>query len=147
MTARLLALALGAVLSFASLACGEGDLIREAHPATLANTAWRAVSVAGLAPVAGSEPTAMFKVAEVTGSASCNQWGASYQYDASTGQITFGGLGMTAMGCANAALTQVETAFAHALVSVTTVSMDPAGRLVLSGPAGDIVMAVDAVGG
>jgi heat shock protein HslJ len=145
--ARALVLALAAILSLLSVACGEQGLIREAHPATLANTAWRAVSVAGLSPVAGSEPTAIFKVADVTGSASCNHWGANYRYEGSTGRITFDGLGMTAMGCANAALTQVETAFSNALGSVTTVSIDPAGRLVLSGPGGDIVMAVDAVGG
>jgi heat shock protein HslJ len=139
-TARALVLALGAMLSLLSLGCGDQDLIREAHPATLANTAWRAASVAGLAPVAGSEPTATFAVADVSGSAGCNHWGAHYRYDGSTGRITFDGLGMTAMGCSNAALTQVETAFSSALGSATTVSIDPAGRLVMSGPADDIVM-------
>jgi heat shock protein HslJ len=144
MKTTLLALVLFAVASFG--ACSEADLIREAHPTTLAGTIWRVVSINGRPPVAGSEPTAVFAAAEVKGSAGCNSYGGQYQYDASSGAIAFSDLGMTAMACAEPARNDVEALFTQAINQAASASIDPEGRLVLSGPGGEIVLAVGAVG-
>jgi heat shock protein HslJ len=124
------------------VACSDADLRREAHPPTLANTAWRAVEINGEPTVAGSEPTATFKIADVTGSGGCNDWFASYRYDPSNGRITFDRLGMTARACAKEAAVTAETKFAKVLTTVNQASIDPAGRLALSGPDGEIVFEV-----
>ncbi|HEX5013934.1 MAG TPA: META domain-containing protein [Candidatus Limnocylindrales bacterium] len=144
MTSRLVG---GLLLVGALLLAACGPLTREAHPATLTNTAWRAVSINGQRPVAGSEPTARFMVTDANGSGGCNDWFSPYTYDPSTGHIAFTQLAMTARGCDAPALEPIEKAFSDVLVAVTDASIDPEGRLVLSGSAGDIVFAVDAVGG
>jgi heat shock protein HslJ len=53
---------------------------------------------------------------------------------------------MTLMLCVEQGRNEVETAFTQALTKATAASIDPQGRLVLSGQGGEIVMAVDAVG-
>jgi heat shock protein HslJ len=141
------ALAIAWVLVATILVVGCAAVTREAHPTTLANTAWRAVSVNGLAPVGGSEPTAMFAIDQANGSGGCNDWFSPYTYDPATGQIRLEQVAMTARACANPALAPVERAFSDVLVTVTTASIDPDGRLVLSGSGGEIVFAVDGVGG
>ena len=136
-----------ALVLVAILLAACGPLTREAHPSTLANTVWRAVSVNGQPPVAGNEPTARFMVTDAKGSGGCNDWFSPYTYDPSSGRIAFMQLAMTARGCDAPELEPVERAFADVLEAVTDASIDPEGRLVLSGPAGKIVFAVDAVGG
>ena len=139
-TTRLLPL-----IVLASLALGACTLVvRESRPATLAGTAWRVVSINSRPPVLGSEPTATFTATEVEGSSGCNTYGGSYAYDASTGLLTFGSLAMTKMAC-DAARNEVETRFTQTIAQVSSASMDPEGRLVLNGPAGQIVLTVDAV--
>ncbi len=142
-TVRMLALLLLAALALS--ACGESSLTREAHPTTLAGTAWRVVSVNGRPPVAGSEPTAAFGPANVTGSSGCNSYGGAYTYDPSTGSIAFKDLMMTLMLCVEPARNEVETLFNQAINAATSASIDPEGRLVLSGSGGEIVLTVDAV--
>jgi heat shock protein HslJ len=140
MTTRLLPL-----IVLASLALGAcTPVVRESRPTTLAGTAWRVVSVNGRPPVLGSEPTATFTATEVEGSAGCNTYGGIYAYDASSGLLAFGNLAMTKMAC-DAARNEVETRFTQAIAEVTSASIDPDGRLVLNGPAGEIVLTVDAV--
>lgn len=135
------------VLASLSLgACSESDLSRDAHPTTLTGTVWRAVSVAGQAPVAGGEPTIAFTDAQVKGSAGCNSYFGSYRYDPTTGAIQFQQLAMTAMACLDAARGGIEARFTQAINQVTSASIDPEGRLVLIGPGGEIVFAVDGVG-
>jgi heat shock protein HslJ len=142
----LLILIAAATLAAAALAaCGESDLNREAHPTTLVGTAWRVVAVNGRPPVAGSEPTAAFAATEVKGSAGCNAYGGRYTYDAASGAIAFQDMGATAMACAEPARNDFEGLFTRAISQATSASIDPAGRLVLSGPGGEIVLAVDAV--
>jgi heat shock protein HslJ len=143
-TARLLVLSLLASMSLA--ACAGSDLTREAHPTTLTGTVWRVVAVNGRPAIPGSEPTAAFAAAEVKGSAGCNSYGGRYLYDPATGAIAFRDLGMTAMACAEPARNEIETLFAQAINQAISASIDPEGRLVLSGPGGEIVLAVDAVG-
>jgi heat shock protein HslJ len=135
------------LLSFALLlsACAESDLIREAHPTSLVGSAWRAVSVSGRPPIAGSEPTVVFAAAEVKDSAGCNSYGGRYSYEPSTGAIAFQDLGMTLMACAEPARNDVELLFTRAINQATSASIDPDGRLVLSGPGGEIILVVDAI--
>ena len=52
---------------------------------------------------------------------------------------------MTLMACAEPARNDIEALFTRAINQAATASIDPAGRLVLSGPGGEIVLAVDAV--
>ena len=126
-------------------ACGESDLIRQSRPTTLAGSAWRVVSVNGQPPVAGSEPTAVFAATEVKGSAGCNSYGGNYTYDPSTGALAFRDLAMTAMACAEPRRNDFEGIFTRAINQATSASIDPEGRLVLAGPGGEIVLAVDAI--
>jgi heat shock protein HslJ len=141
--ARLLALILLASTSL--VACSLFDLSREAHPTTLGGTAWRVVSVNGRPPVAGSEPTAVFAPTQVAGSSGCNSYSGQYTYEPSSGAIEFRDLATTLMLCTEEARNDVETLFTTALTQATSASIDPAGRLVLTGPGGEIVLAVDAV--
>jgi heat shock protein HslJ len=127
------------------LACSPSDLTREAHPTTLAGSAWRVVTIAGKPLVVGNEPTMSFSADQVKGSGGCNSYSGQYRYDPSTGAITFDLLAMTARGCVEQARAAVEVAFSTAMIAVTSASIDPQGRLVLSGPGGEIVLAVDAV--
>jgi heat shock protein HslJ len=136
----LLVLALG---SFG--ACSSTDLDREAHPTTLAGTAWRVVSINGQPAIAGSEPTAAFAAGEVQGSSGCNSYGGPYTYEPATGAIAFGQLSMTLMLC-EPQQNEVETLFTATIPKVTVASIDPDGRLVLTGPAAEIVLTVAAVG-
>lgn len=142
--ASLLMLVLVASLSLA--ACAASDLTREAHPSTLAGTVWRVVTINGRTPVAGSEPTMAFAEALVTGSAGCNSYSGQYRYDPSTGSIAFEQAAMTAMACLEPGRMDVEAAFATAMTGATSASIDPQGRLILTGPGGEIVLAVGAVG-
>jgi heat shock protein HslJ len=140
-TVRLLLLLVLAGLSLG--ACTP--VVRESHPTTLAGTAWRVVAINGRPPVAGSEPTTSFAAAEVKGSAGCNSYGGRYAYDPSSGAIDFGDLAMTKMACADPGRNDVEALFTQTIAQVTTASIDPEGRLVLAGPGGEIVLAVDAI--
>jgi heat shock protein HslJ len=129
------------------VACTDADLTREARPSRLANSSWRVMAINGVATAPAAAPTAVFKVADVSGSAGCNQYSGRYEYDASTGSIRFHEIAMTAMACAEAAKNAVEAAFSKALLQVSTASMDAVGRLVLAGPTGEIVFEVAAISG
>src|SRR5262245_24696152 len=95
-----------------------GPVTRESHPTTLANTAWRAVSVNGQPVVAGNEPTVRFLVTDANGSGGCNDWFSPYTYEPATGRIAFTQVAMTAAACGAPALEPVERAFASALIAV-----------------------------
>ena len=126
-------------------ACEDADLTREGHPTTLVGTVWQVVTVNGRPAIVGSEPTAAFAAAEVKGSAGCNSYGGRYAYDPSTGAIQFLELGATAMACLEGARNEFETTFLQAIGQATSASIDPTGRLVLTGAGGEIVLAVAAV--
>ena len=138
---RLLVLAV--TLLLVGAACGSGDpapSVREGHPAVLAGTSWRVVSVAGRTPVAGSEPTIVFTATNASGSGGCNSWFGAYRYD-TNGGLAFGDLGMTAMACLEDPKNALETAFMTALGQANLASTDPRGLLVLSGSGGQIFLA------
>jgi heat shock protein HslJ len=131
-----------AVAGLALAACDGSDVSREGHPSTLNGTVWRAVTISGRQPVAGSEPTVVFGPTNANGSSGCNSYGGVYTYDPSTGAIAFKDVAMTLMLCAEPARNVVESLFTQALNAATSASIDPQGRLVLSGPGGEIVLAV-----
>ena len=105
-------------------------------PASLAGTAWKAVTVAGQPVVTGHEPTATFSASEVIGTTGCNSYGGSYTL--SDGKITFGPLRMTLMACIGP-VGDVEGRYTAAMTGATTVTTDAGGRLVIDGTAGSIV--------
>jgi putative lipoprotein len=113
-------------------------------PASLAGTTWRAVSVAGAAPVAGHEPTLAFADDKVSGSTGCNQYFGGYT--SADGTIALTGVGMTLMGCDNA-IGAIEAKYTQALSAATSVAIDDGGQLLLSGPGGDLLFRPDAAGG
>lgn len=135
----ILVLLLGIVLA----ACGADDpdpTPVDGHPATLAGTAWRVVSIPGQRPPVGGEPTIAFDATTATGSGGCNTFSGTYRYDR-IGAMAFGDLAMTAMACLEAPRNEFETAFMRTLGGVNLVSVDALGLLVLSGPAGQIRLA------
>ena len=105
-------------------------------PETLAGTSWRAISVAGEAPVEGSNPTLAFTEDEVNGTTGCNQFFGGYTYDAGT--IKFDQVGMTMMAC-DGPVSTVEGAYTAALNGAATVSIDEGGQLLLTGTGGDVL--------
>jgi heat shock protein HslJ len=133
------------VLTLLLSACGEADLTRDAHPKTLGGSAWRVVSVNGRPAIAGSEPTAIFAATHVQGFAGCNSYGGPYTYDAATGSIAFRDIAQNLALCVEPARNDIEALFMRAISQASSASIDPEGRLVLSGPGGEIVLAVDGV--
>jgi heat shock protein HslJ len=112
--------------------------------AGLTGTAWRALTVAGKAPVAGREPTIAFAADRVTGSGGCNGFGGPYHQ---TGRdIQFGDLAMTLMGCTEA-IGSTEGTFMRILSTARTATVDGSGRLTIEGPDGLVVLAPDAPAG
>lgn len=105
--------------------------------ASLAGTAWRAVSVAGAAPVAGREPTIRFEADRISGTTGCNQYFGGYTLVG--GAIAFSAVGMTRMACDDA-IGRLEGAFTSALTAATTATVDPDGRLHVGGTGGEIVL-------
>jgi len=128
-----------AIAGLALAACDRSDGILDGHPSTLNGTVWRAVSISGRPPVAGSEPTVVFGPSNANGSSGCNSYGGVYTYDPSSGAIAFKDVAMTLMLCAEPARNVVESLFTEALNAATSASIDPQGRLVLSGPGGEVL--------
>jgi heat shock protein HslJ len=111
----------------------------------------------GSAPPGGTTPalvgtswTVTFDGDRVSGSGGCNQFGGSYRADTSTGQLLVHDLVATSVGCLQAGVSGFEDVFIQALGGASQVALDPTGELVLSGPAGRIVLVTlehPAVGG
>ncbi|HEX2754546.1 MAG TPA: META domain-containing protein [Candidatus Limnocylindrales bacterium] len=106
----------------------------------LAGTAWIVISVNGRSPIAGAVPTIVFDAARASGFGGCNQFGGSYQFDATSGRFVVHEIAATAMGCLQAGVGDFETAFMTALGGSTQAGLDPTGQLILSGPAARIVL-------
>lgn len=109
----------------------------------LNGTAWRAVTVNGAPPVAGREPTLVFNLGEISGSAGCNGYG-SQNVKIEGHSITIRDLGMTAVACggpdgsSDNPIMRTEMAFYRALSAATTIGLG-GGRLVIAGPEGELV--------
>ena len=139
----LAALVMILVVAVAACSSSSSEGTRDAHPATLAGTAWRVVSVGGRAPIALTQPTAVFAADRVTGSGGCNTFGGRYRYDPATGQIKMHDLGMTLIACVQAPRNDFEAVFFQTLGQANLVSVDAQGRVGLSGPGGVIVLQID----
>ena len=109
-------------------------------PSALARTAWIVKSVNGRAPVPGAVPTIMFDDTRVTGTGGCNQLAGRYAYAAATGSFATAEVGMTAMGCLQAGVTEFETAFVQTLGAANHAGVGPDGELILDGPAGRVLL-------
>jgi len=131
------------VVAFAVSACGpaaEGSLTRSAWPVTLAGTSWTAIRLGDLPTVAGSQPTAAFTVDKVQGTTSCNNYFGNYEY--ARGAIKFSMMGSTAMACLDPAIEATEKSFNAAMQGASSVSIDPAGRMIFDGSGGSITFEV-----
>jgi putative lipoprotein len=130
------------VLTLSLAACSQGAALSPSPeaPATLAGTSWRAISVAGDAPVEGSNPTLAFTVDEINGTTGCNQFFGGYTYDGGT--ISISQVGMTMMAC-DGPVSEVEGAYTAALNGATTVSVDEGGQLLLTGSGGEVLFVPD----
>ncbi len=143
-TPRVLRLILLVAILLTVAACGgesePSGAPPDGVPATLTDTAWIVRSVAGRAPIPGAVPTISFSATQLAGTGGCNHLGGRYQYEASSGRIAFRELGMTAMGCLQAGVSDFETVFVQALGSATDVRVDAIDQLLLGGPAGQIIL-------
>ena len=83
-------LILAAVGGLALTACGGGG-------AALDGTAWTLADLNGSPPIAGTLVTAQFADGQVSGNASCNSYGGSYQTKGDS--LTTSALFMTEMAC------------------------------------------------
>jgi putative lipoprotein len=131
------------VIAFALSACGpatEASLTRSAWPVTLAGSTWTAVRVGDLPTVAGSQPTAAFTADKVAGTTGCNSYFGTYEY--SRGAIKFSTMGSTAMACLDPAIEATEGRFTSAMQGASSVSIDPAGRMIFDGSGGSITFEV-----
>jgi heat shock protein HslJ len=137
---RFLAVLLGTTLVLAACDAEAVPSGPGSGPTALAGTSWTVASVAGRLPVAPAPPTVTFSATRATGSGGCNAYGGSYRYDPSTGAIAFADMAMTAMACLDNPRNVFEGAFFGALVAANRAALDPAGRLVLSGPGGVVIL-------
>ena len=131
------------VVALGLSACGpaaEASLTRSAWPATLAGTTWTAIRVGDLPTIAGSQPTAAFTADKVEGRTGCNNYFGSYEY--ARGAIKFSLMGSTAAACVDQAIGAIETKFTSAMQGASSVSIDPAGRMIFDGSGGSITFEV-----
>src|SRR5689334_11454843 len=137
-TALLLALVLTiAVACDVSSPAPTGPI--EGHPTTLAVTTSLVSAIGGQPVTIGDGPTMAFDGTRVQGSGGCNQFGGTYRYDPTTGELRFDGLGMTAMACAEPERNAVETRFIQILGQPgLTATLEPTGHVVLESAAGRI---------
>jgi heat shock protein HslJ len=74
-------------------ACGGGD----DSAAQLEGTSWVMTSYLGVSPIEGTQATIVFEEGQVSGIASCNHYGGSYEVKGDT--IWFGDMAVTEMYC------------------------------------------------
>jgi heat shock protein HslJ len=90
-------------------------------------------------PILDSHPiTLTFEDEQVSGTASCNGYGGSYELSGST--VTFGDLIMTEMACSPEKTMEAEAKFAEAITRVDRVSLNE--QLTLSGDGVEMVFEV-----
>lgn len=110
------------------VACGGAPAgSAENTAAELEGTEWRLVEYGPAdAPVASRpEPPITLTFEEdgrIGGSGGCNSYGGTYQLDGQS--LTMGQIQSTLMACADAAVTQQESAYLAALGSATTLQLD-----------------------
>ncbi len=103
-----------------------------AATAVLDGTSWRAIEIAGSAPVAGTDPQIRFSNGSFSGTTGCNSFGAPFTFEA--GRFAVGEMQMTAMGCLGPVGDQ-EAAFMRILGAADSLAILD-GRLTISSPGG-----------
>ncbi len=133
--------ALTVALAILAGACSQVDPVltdvgSPGPPSTLTSTSWTVISVDGVAPVAET-PSADFDGVSVSGDAGCNGYSATYSYDPSTGQISFGPASTTKRAC-GVDRSNTEARFLAALRVVNSATITASRRLTLAGPGATI---------
>jgi heat shock protein HslJ len=82
------------ILALMLSACSESNL---AGQPSLEDTSWVLTAFNDINPIEGTQPTIHFEDAQVSGKASCNSYGGSYQVKGDA--ISFGALFQTEMFC------------------------------------------------
>jgi heat shock protein HslJ len=132
--------------ALAAAGCDEGAPAGSAGSpgppaAAVEGPTWTAIAIGGQPPVPGHEPSIQLVGGRVRGSGGCNGFSRGYRYDERTGTIAFDNLAMTAMGCLDPRVGPIETAFSGILAGADRLALDADGRLHVTGPAGEIVLA------
>lgn len=117
-------------------ACGPAGASSTPTQVVISGVTWRAVSVAGRTPGDQHVPTITFSDGQATGSTACNEYGATVTVDGATIKVTE--IVQTEMACLEDGVMDLERAFTEALSKAATIAIVD-GRLVLSGPGGDLV--------
>jgi heat shock protein HslJ len=128
-------LALAILLAAVMSACVEPTKV---DGVILQGTTWRALSIAGVSPVLGHEPTLAFQGTGVRGSGGCNDYGGAHaQIEGNT--ITITNIGMQSNFCEprESPLMRAEQQFFLALAAATEIHVVD-GQLRLSTPMGDL---------
>jgi heat shock protein HslJ len=129
----------GNLLGVILIACSSAGSAGESagpSPLDIQGIEWRAVSVAGRAPVATHIPTIKLDGTRAEGSAGCNSYGADVAISGTT--IKVSQLIQTEMACVDATAMDIEGAFVAALSAATTIEIRD-GKLVIGGPEGELV--------
>jgi heat shock protein HslJ len=129
----------GNLLGVILIACSSAGSAGESagpSPLDIQGIEWRAVSVAGRAPVADHIPTIKFDATRAGGNAGCNSYGADVAVTGTT--IKVSQLMQTEMACIDATAMDIEGTFVDALAAATTIEIRD-GKLVIGGPQGELV--------
>ena len=129
----------GNLLGLLLIACSSAGSAGESAgppPLDIQGIEWRAVSVAGRAPVATHIPTFKLDGTRAGGNAGCNSYGADVTVDA--GSIKVGPVIQTEMACADPNAMDIEGAFVAAFSAATSIEIRD-GKLVIGGPQGELV--------
>ena len=142
-SARLALLLLAAVAAIACAPEPSASLQRVSHPSSLSGTTWRVVAIQGRQPPVGRDLTLVFGPnGEVEGDGGCNSFGGIPTYVPATGALHIEALVSTKRACVEPARNEVEAAYLQALRTVAVASIDPDGRLVLTGAGAEVVLEV-----
>jgi putative lipoprotein len=113
------------------------SLTRVRHPATLAGTTWRLLSIESRPVPVGPDVTLTFDDAgRVSGNGGCNGFGGQFTYEPGTGAISVSNQFSTLRECFEQVRNDLESAYLNALAGATVANIDLGGHLVLSGSAG-----------
>jgi heat shock protein HslJ len=109
----------------------------------LDDTRWVSVSIAGQAPIAGSEPTLVFEDGRVRGSGGCNGYTGQEPVSITNNELELGPVLMTLGGCVgpdgeDLPVMAVEQTFRNTLGAADHIALRD-GLLMLSGPAGELI--------
>ena len=129
----------GNLLGVVLIACSSAGSAGESpapSPLDIQGIQWRAVSVAGRAPVATHIPTIKLDGTRAEGNAGCNSYGADVTV--SGGSIKVGPVMQTEMACADPNAMAIEGDFVAALSAATSIELRD-GKLVIGGPQGELV--------